>query len=167
MSSTRHKRNKKPATPQDRRKAELARIHIAKAEKGMSDDEYRYMLNTVAGVTSAADLDAKGRRAVLDHLCGNPPRPPFHKGGSCYPGRPKNMDMPDRKAQLDKIEALLTVGEKPWNYAHALARKICRTQDGAPIDSLGWVPTEQLYKIITALRKQAMREGWDLSGEKR
>ena len=162
MSSTRHKRNKKPATPQDRRKAELARIHIAKAEKGMSDDEYRYILNTVAGVTSAADLDAKGRRAVLEHLCGNPPRPPFHKGGSCYPGRPKNMDrFGDKTAQLKKIEALLATGEKPWAYADAIAYAICK------VDNVRFVEVGDLYKIITALRKQAMREGWDLSGEKR
>jgi phage gp16-like protein len=159
MASSRNKKwNKKQATAEDRRRAELAKIHIAKTERGMTDDEYRYMLHTVAGVTSAADLDAKGRRAVLEHLYG---------GRVSYPGRPKNMDLPDRKAQMEKIGALLAAGKRPWNYAHALARNICRTKDDAPIDSLGWVPEEQLYKIITALRKQAQREGWDLSGEKR
>jgi hypothetical protein len=30
---------------------------------------------------------------------------------------------------------------------------------------VAWVATGDLYKIITALRKQAQREGWDLSGE--
>jgi len=164
MAATRHEKGKKkPATPEGRRKAELARIHIARAEKGMSDDEYRYMLHTVAGVTSAADLDARGRRAVLDHLCENPPRPPFHKGGRFpYPGEPKNMDrFGDKKAQLEKIRALLTVGGKPWAYAHALARNICK------VDKIEWVKVGDLYKIITALRKQAQREGWDLSGEER
>jgi len=162
MASSRNKRwNKKQSTPEDRRRAELAKIHIAKAEKGLSEDDYRLMLKNVAGVDSAADLDARGRRAVLDHLCGNPPRPPFHKGGSSYPNRPKNMDRPSSRAeQLKKIEALLTVGGKPWAYADAIARAICR------VDKVAWVKDGDLYKVITALRKQAQREGWDLSGEK-
>ncbi len=69
------------------------------------------------------------------------------------------MSRGNRAAQLKKIEALLTVGGKPWNYAHALAKRICKT------DRIEWVPDHLLYKIITALRYQAKREGWDLSGE--
>lgn len=155
MASTRNKKwNKKPSTPEGRRKAELAKIHIAKADKGMSDDDYRYMLHTVAGVSSAADLDAKGRRAVLDHLYGGRPQRP-------YPKRPKNMDgYSSRAEQLKKIEALLTVGGKSWAYADAIAKAICK------VDKVEWVPDYDLYKIITALRKQGQRAGWDLSGEK-
>ncbi|OPY07568.1 MAG: hypothetical protein A4E68_01737 [Syntrophaceae bacterium PtaB.Bin095] len=161
MAATRHEKGKKkPATPEGRRKAELARIHIARAEKGMSDDEYRYMLHTVAGVTSAAGLDARGRRAVLDHLCGEAAN--AGRRGSKYPGRPKNMDrFGDKTAQLEKIEALLTVGGKPWAYADAIAYAICK------VDKVRFVEVGDLYKIITALRKQAQREGWDLSGEER
>jgi phage gp16-like protein len=75
--------------------------------------------------------------------------------------RPHNIDAGrhSRQAQLQKIEALLTVGGKPWGYADALAIRICK------VEKLAWVPANQLYKIITALRKQAQREGWDLSGE--
>lgn len=149
MASRAHKKG----NPADRRKAELAKIHIAKADKGMSDDEYRYMLHTVAGVTSAADLDAKGRRNVLDHLSGKT---------VSYPKRPKNMDRGGSRAdQLSKIEALLAVGNRPWAYADALAKAICK------VEKVAWVPDYDLYKIITALRKQAQREGWDLSGDKR
>ena len=77
-----------------------------------------------------------------------------------YPGRPKSLKDGSRSSQLKKIEALLTVGKKEWNYAHALAARICK------VDRVEWVPEHELYKIITALRKQAFREGWDLSGEK-
>lgn len=74
--------------------------------------------------------------------------------------RPHNMDRRSSRAdQLGKIEALLTVGGKSWNYADSLAKRICK------IDSISFVPDHELYKIITALRKQAKREGWDLSGE--
>lgn len=50
------------------RTAELAAIHIAKAEIGMADDSYRDMLWMLARVRSAADLDYAGRHRVLDHL---------------------------------------------------------------------------------------------------
>ena len=56
----------KPTNPA--RNAELAAIHIAKAEAGMADDSYRDMLWTICRVRSAADLDYAGRRRVLDHL---------------------------------------------------------------------------------------------------
>lgn len=81
---------------------------------------------------------------------------PAHKGR-----RPHNMDRRGSRAdQLGKIEALLTVGQKPWAYADSLAKRICK------VDSIAFVPDTDLYKIITALRKQAKREGWDLSGER-
>ncbi len=77
-----------------------------------------------------------------------------------YPNRPKNMDRGGSRAeQLKKIEALLTIGGKPWNYANSLAARICKC------DRIEWVADHDLYKIVTALRKQALREGWDLSGE--
>lgn len=166
MASTRHNKGmKKTSSPEERRRAELARIHIAKAEKGMSDDEYRYMLNTVAGVTSAADLDARGRRAVLDHLCGGKGTGPLgtSKGLSpSYPKRPKNMEgSSSRAAQLAKIEALLTVGGLPWSYADAIAKQM------GLADKVAWVPDGDLYRIITALKVRAKKMGWDLSGERR
>lgn len=56
----------KPTNPA--RNAELAAIHIAKAQANMADDSYRDMLWTLARVRSAADLDYAGRHKVLDHL---------------------------------------------------------------------------------------------------
>lgn len=58
----------------DRRRRELAAIHIAATELGLIDNgddaQYRDMLWTVARVRSAAKLDAAGRQRVLDHLRG-------------------------------------------------------------------------------------------------
>ena len=140
------------------RQRDLAKIHIAKKQLGLDDGTYREMLMQVAGVESAADLNAIGRSNVLAHMSRAGFSASRRRG---YPGRPRNMDRGGSRAgQLKKIEALLTVGEKPWNYAHALAKRICKA------DRIEWVTDGELYKIITALRKQAIREGWDLSGEK-
>lgn len=144
------------------RKAELAKIHIAKKDLGMSDDDYRAMLHAITGTESAGDLNTKERRAVLEHLAELGFRNKRKRGRPRNIERTpsQNLDQTSRARQLQKIEALLTVGCKPWGYADALARRICR------VDRVAWVPTGALYKIITALRKQARRQGWDLSGEK-
>lgn len=143
------------------RRAELAKIHIAKKDLGMTDDDYTAMLMEITGKTSAGDLNARQRQAALDHLAS------LGFKNSRKRGRPQNIkrnrgqasDQASRARQLEKIEALLTVGGKAWGYADSLAQRICK------VDRVAWVPTGDLYKIITALRLQAKREGWDLSGE--
>lgn len=50
----------------DRRR--LAVIHIIKKELGLSDGAYRDTLQTVAGVSSARDLDDAGFRRLMRHL---------------------------------------------------------------------------------------------------
>jgi len=54
------------------RNRDLAMIHIAAQQLGMSDETYRDMLWSVGRVRSAKDLDLPGRDAVLAHLraCG-------------------------------------------------------------------------------------------------
>ena len=50
------------------RRNDLAKIHIAKKTLGLSEGDYRTLLGRTAGVGSAADLDADGRRRVLQQL---------------------------------------------------------------------------------------------------
>jgi len=142
----------KPKKYQGRyRNAELAKIHIAAKQLGKTDEEYRDMLWILCGVRSAADLSPGGRKIVLEHLKSEG----FKQKTK---GKPKNMNEGgSRTAQLEKIEALLTIGEKPWSYADALAKRICK------VENMTFVPVEDLYKIITPLRKQAIREGWELN----
>ena len=134
-----------------KRNRELAVIHIRAGELALDDAAYREMLQEVAGVRSAADLDESGRLRVLEHLKGlseqkelqnprpeKPVRPP-------YPGRPANMDDEDRGRLLHKIEALLTDAGRPWAYADGLARHMFR------IDRTAWCYPDQLHKIVAAL----------------
>lgn len=149
----------KSISPEARRNAELAKIHIAKKELGLDDDTYRQMLLAVTGKDSAGKLSARQRLAVLAHLTKSGWQPTQRTRK--YGRKPHNLKPArcSRAAQLRKIEALLTVGGRPWKYADVLAKRICK------VDSIAWVHDNDLYKVITALRKQAQREGWDLSGE--
>lgn len=57
-----------PSAAHARRRADLARIHVAKARLGLDDPTYRSVLRGLAGVDSAALLDARGRARVLAAL---------------------------------------------------------------------------------------------------
>ncbi len=58
------------------RKNELAQIHIAIADLGWSDDDYRAILRAKTGKASAGELDSTGRKRFLEHLrlCGWKPK---------------------------------------------------------------------------------------------
>lgn len=146
--------------PASVRRKLLARVHCLKRDHGLDDDTWRDMLRAGWGVDSSALLspDQLGELARrLETQGGGRPE---------YPGRPRNMGpmgpakarrqaaaRDTRAAQLQKIEALLTEAGRPWSYADALAQRICKTT------KLQWVSTDQLYKIITALVKDAERHG--------
>ena len=147
------------------------RIHALKnkamnVQQGFCDENYRDLVHDVSkGRTdSSKELKPAERQELIDRLsrlAGEESRPAWKpRDKSSYPSRPKNMDKPgqSRDDQLGKIEALLTIGKKPWEYADGIARRVCK------VDKVQWVKTGELYKIIAALTYQAKREGWDLSG---
>lgn len=46
-------------------RAQIALIHVAKKDRGLSDDEYRAALIQIAGVTSSVELDTEGFDAMM------------------------------------------------------------------------------------------------------
>lgn len=127
----------------DRRRRDMAAIHIAAKQLGMDDGTYRDMLWSVARVRSAADLDFTGLQRVRAHLkaCGFKSAKPK----TPHPGRPSNIDSADRGPLLRKVEALLTDARREWAYADGMVKRMFhveRTQFCTP---------EQLRKLIAAL----------------
>ncbi|MFO1418365.1 MAG: regulatory protein GemA [Methylotetracoccus sp.] len=128
----------------DIRRSELAKIHILKSQiPGLDEAAYRQMLQTVAGVDSARDLTPEGRGKVLDHLT-------RWKIGLRHPGRPNTTD---GRPQMQKIEALLAEAKRPWSYAVALCKRICKK------DRLEFCTSAELGKVIAALSYDAQRHG--------
>lgn len=133
------------------RRRQLAAIHIGKKALQMTDDTYREMLRTVAGVDSSAKLDDVGFRVVLDHM-----RSLGFVDGKArrsHKGRPRNMDSPERGNQLKKVEAMLLDANLTWAYADGIAKRMFG------IERVSWCDSQQLRAIITALVKKAQREG--------
>lgn len=132
--------------PDPNRKNDLARIHILADELDMPDADYRAMLWAVAQVTSAKDLDWRGRRRVIDHLVELKRHQRVRKG---YPGRPANTD---ENPQLRKIEALLADQNLPWRYADGIAKRMYGK------DRVQLCSARELAGVITALSKKRTRD---------
>ena len=121
-------------------KRKLAQIHVAKAQLGLSDDDYRAILARTAGVSSAKELTERTVGGVLHEFrrLGWQPKAPKRAG------RVPNTF--NKHEQLAKIEALLTEMALSWEYAGAIAKR----QTG--IDRIDWLRTEAQFRgVIAAL----------------
>lgn len=127
----------------DRRKTDLAKIHLLKKDAGLDDDAYRDMLERLTGKRSAGKLTGPDRNKVILYLV-------RQTGNKYYPGRPNNIA---KSPQLRKIEALLAEAKRPWQYAHAMAEKMYNKK------RLEWCDGDELGGIITALMRDAKRHG--------
>lgn len=126
----------------DRRRAELAKIHILAKQLKLDDETYRAVLWTVARVDSAADLDGHGRAAVIDHLQSRLP------GASA----PRIRAPIDRVPILRKVYALL--GHRPVQYAMGILQHM---HGNAAPERLEWASVPQLRKLVAALEYDRRR----------
>ena len=124
------------------RRAELAKIHIAKTQLGLDDETYRALLERVTGKNSAGSLDADQRRRVLAE---------FEKLG-WKPARPAAAAPHGADAQRRKIAAMLKAGGKPAEYGQGIAKKMFGRR-------LEFCSPAQLRAVIAALEKDRQRRG--------
>ena len=139
------------ARPAQPRNSALAQIHIAKVQLGMDDETYRAMLWGVARVKSSKDLDHAGRAKVLAHLkaSGFKSAPPK----TTTPGRPRNIDSPDRGPMLRKIEAMLLDEGRAWAYADGIARQMFG------VETVAFCQPHQLHTVVAAMEADRRRRG--------
>lgn len=161
-------RRKRGTVSEEMRKALLAKIHVAKKQLGLRDDEYRAMLEGNFGVTSAAHLDGEGLQRMVFELRAygfRPKRGHARRGANRKRAVPATLARDDtgqgRKALLKKIEAQLAEKgrvegtDMPWAYALGILKK----QSGGVTRSLDQATPEQLTGVIAALTRDARRHG--------
>lgn len=133
------------ATPTNNRlrSRQLSAIHAEKKRLQLDDETYRALLQRVASVRSAADLDAKGRADVLREFAS--------RGGTRtaaaqmqLPGAPQNV-REDASALVGKIAVLLAEAGRSWNYAHGMARRMFSVR------RVEWLHADQLHRVVAAL----------------
>ena len=122
------------------RARDLKLIHAARRQMAWTEETYRAILERVTGKASAALLNAKERKAVLDDFARLGWQPKKAKGHR----RPGNV-RPDGAALVGKIEALLADAGRSWAYADGIARKMFG------LDSVRFCDADQLHRIVAAL----------------
>ncbi|MBC7857992.1 MAG: regulatory protein GemA [Burkholderiaceae bacterium] len=140
----------KPTTADALRKSELAKIHVAKKDLALPEDEYRALLLQVTGKESAADLDWQGRKKLLDHFKKIGFKVKAKAGGRARPSVGK-----DRAARMGKIEALLADAGRSWAYADGVAKRLFASTTG--VERIEFCDGEHLAKVIAALVIDARR----------
>ena len=112
-----------------RRRSQLASIHILLKQTGMTDPEYRDMLDRLTRRRSAGLLGEKDRRLVIDELRKLIPTDPLMK----------------------KIVALLGVQGRALPYAEGISKNMFRLQ-------LADLNSRQLRSVIAALNYDLNRK---------
>jgi phage gp16-like protein len=128
---------------------QIALIHVAKRELGLTDDEYRAMLNSF-GVTSSKDLDNQTFDQVVNHLEKLGFRLRRGKGSS-------DSVPPARSPLLSKIRAQLNDLDLPWSYAEGIARRMFFNSGPDVVIRLRMLSPRQLHKVAAALTYEQRR----------
>ncbi len=129
---------------------QIAICHIAKAQLGLSEKEYRAALLKV-GATTSKQLTFRRYYALLRRFQADGFTPTY---GRVYNAPPKTSL--DRQEMLAKIGTQLGHMNLTWNYANAIAKHMFK------VDRVRWCLPEQLHAVIAALeykrRKQTGEE---------
>ncbi|WP_424682944.1 gp16 family protein [Frateuria sp. YIM B11624] len=144
--------NPKPTDPRARVR-QLAAIHVlAKKRLRMDQDTYVALLQRVGGVSSSADLDARGRAKVLDEMRRLAGEGEKQMGNAVsLPDAPQNV-REEVAGMVAKVGALLAELGKGWNYAHGTAKRMFKVQ------RVEWLRPDQLHRLVAALQISANRQ---------
>ncbi|MBU1193986.1 MAG: regulatory protein GemA [Proteobacteria bacterium] len=112
-------------------------IHIAKAQTGMTEDEYRDLLGSV-GAESSKDLNSR----TFDQVMSKFEALGFKTTTKTRTIRKVSNLPKNKKALMKKLEAMLLDMDLPWSYVDSIARK----RFGK--DAAQWLEGDELYKLV-------------------
>jgi phage gp16-like protein len=140
------------------RNSDLVKIHIAKKQLNLSDDEYRAILSGRGGADSAKDLDHAGRQRVLDYFKTRGFKPKAGASASAGAKRPaRPTPSVDALPLVRRIRAqLISLDRLPDEYADGIAQQMLG-QDAPQF--FEWCSLPDLGRISQALTYQQKREG--------
>ncbi|MBW7901238.1 MAG: DUF1018 domain-containing protein [Rhodocyclaceae bacterium] len=122
-------------------------VHVARRELAIADDAWRALLRSDRfKVDSSADLSIGGLERLLLHLkaCGFKVRPNPQKK---LPTPHKGLALTKQDIEA-KIACQLKALDKPWPYAHAVARRI-----HPAVSAFEFLTPEQLGDVSSALER--------------
>ena len=113
-------------------------IHIAKAQVGMSDEEYRDLLGSV-GVSSSKKLTDTTFNKVMNR---------FEALGFQTTSKPRKRPRkvaglpPSKREIMAKLAAILLDMDLPWAYVDGIARK------RFGVDTVQWLGADDLHAVL-------------------
>lgn len=139
------------AAQQSARKNLLAKIHIAKQQLGLDDDDYRCLLDSLIALQSCKTATIDQLETVMREMC----RLGFRAKQSNRSLSPPTKHNPEHE-QIDKIRALwIDLGRRgvvrsPTEESlRKFAKRICK------VDRLEWLSIEQCSAVIAALNNMS------------
>lgn len=143
--------------PRDqRRRALLAKVHIAKKQLGLADDDYRAIVFQHCGAMSAADATDAQLAALVQHFG----QRGFKAAAKGVPGRrAPAVDTPSARKARALWLSLHQLGAVRNPSEHAL-EAFAKRQLG--VEYWRWSDQALSYKLIEALKAMGKRHGWDV-----
>lgn len=143
----------RPATfaPDPERRVLIAKIHVAKKEMALLEDDYRAMLINVTGRASSADCTVTELRAMVEEMKRKGFRPKRSNAAA------KPADHPSAAKARALWISLYHLGAIDNPSEHAL-EAFARRQLGCL--KMQWADQALSYKLIEALKAIAERHGW-------
>lgn len=139
--------------PDPHRRTMIAKLHLARKDLRLEEEDYRLVLQRVTGKRSASDLSAAQLDAALKEM--------GRLGWRAKPasGRVSNPAANKARAMLISLGLMGVIRNSSEQALNAFARR----QIG--VDRLSWADQSQVYKLIEALKAIANRNGWNQSTE--
>lgn len=133
----------------------LAKVHIAKKQLGLAEDDYRAVLNRVAGRMSAGECSAEELEKLLAEFAAKGFTAKARQGSGA--GAPRPADHPSAKkarALWISLHHLGAIADPSEKALEAFARRQLKVQ------RLQWADQALAYKLIEALKAIGERHGW-------
>ena len=140
----------KRKAPDERRRAQLAAIHVRTKELGIEGAGYREFLRGITGLESAAGMDARQRGAVLDRLRALGARSHRTIGNEGRPGEPQERLAIALWRNLGEMVGVL---DDPSDNG---LRKFTAKLTG--VDRLEWSDARQMNRVIEVLKQWTRRQ---------
>ena len=139
-----------------RRRAMLGKVHIAKKQLSLSEDDYRQIIMDESGKMSAADLTDAQLHRVLGRFERQGFKPLAKSGGKRVAMHPVARKARALWISLHQLGVVHNPSEKALE-AFAKRQLKCET--------LVWARQSHGYRLIEALKAMAEREGWSQRAE--
>jgi phage gp16-like protein len=129
-----------------RRRAALAKIHIAKQRLALCDASYRDLLRRVAGVESAAALDQRG----IDRVLAEFRRLGFADGRRRYPARPQARMI--RAVWADIVRLGIDAADPEAALGAFIRRQTVTPASPAGVDDVQFLDSRQANRVLEGLK---------------